>query len=356
MDVYLYECKQWPAFQVNVAETDAMEKRLVERRGFLDGLMSIVGGKEEVAEALSDSLRSSWSIEGINLSDVDIFSSVARRLGLPFPISTTKTYYDGIADVLMDAVHNHAPMTIERILDWQGKIVEGEPGVGKAVFRHDAVYVVTGSLKNTRVIYEGPPASLVSGMMDDFVRFVNGYSFSNLVMAAIAQYYFVAIHPFEDGNGRTARMISDYLLYRGSASRQPAVFVSIEIKKRQKEYYELLDKISRGKSMDITEWVIWFLERLDDAYANAIDKIRLSFKVRSFWERAGKCGLNDRQQAFLDKVLRPDWKGALTAKKYAAMESCHPDTANRDLKKLVSCGLVRQEPGGGKNTHYSIVL
>ncbi len=354
--MFLYQNKDWPAFHVEMGTIRDIEERLIESRGFLAGLTSVVRDENEVRNAIADSLCSSWEIEGISLSERDICSSVARRLGLPFPDSGTRTYYDGIVDVLFDAVQNHEPLTAERILSWQSRIVEADPLVRKGVFRDDTVYVISGNMKkNTKIIYEAPPASDVLSMMDRFIAFVNGHSYPDHIMAAIAQYYFVAIHPFEDGNGRVARIISDYLLSRGSHDL-PIVFLSNELRNKKKEYYALLDKTSRGSSLDVTEWVSWFLERLIDAYATAITKIHMSFKVRAFFTRAKDADLNDRQRKFLERVLRDDWQGALTAKKYAIINSCHPDTANRDLKKLVSAGLVVKEKGGSKNTHYSLIL
>ena len=353
--MYIYQNDGWPDFFIDPETVRPAEDKLLESRGFLNGLLSVVSYKEEMTEALVESLCSSWAIEGINLSEADIYSSIAKRLGIPFPMARTKTYYDGVAEVLLDAVQNHEPLTIDRILSWQEKIVEADPGVKRGVFRDDAVYVMSGSMKNTEIIYEAPPASEVYGMMERFIEFANGHSYPDLIMSAMAQYYFVAIHPFEDGNGRTARIISDYLLYR-SSDYIPAVFVSSEIKMKQREYYALLDKISRGSSMDLTEWVCWFLERLIDAYSNAIEKIRMSFRVRSFFDRMKDLGLNDRQRKFLARVLRDDWNGTLTARKYALITSCHVDTANRDLKKLVDYGLIKMEEGGSKNTHYSVVL
>ena len=108
--------------------------------------------------------------------------------------------------------------------------------------------------------------------------------------------------------------------------------------------------------MNVTEWVSWFLDCLSDAYTNAIDKIQMSLKVRSFFERMKSFDLNERQKKFLERVLRDDWEGPLMAKKYSVITSCHIDTANRDLKKLVAFGLVFQEAGGSKNTHYSVIL
>ena len=353
--MYIYQNIDWPNFIIDEAALKPIESKITELRGFLDGLLSVLRENENVTEAIKDSLCASWAIEGIALSESDIYSSIAKRLGIPFPVTKTKTYYDGIVDVLLDAIQNHDPLTIKRILAWQKKIVELNPGIKRGMFRDDCVYVVSGSMKNTEIIYEAPPATEIGEMMEQFIEFVNGHEYSDPVMAAIAQYYFVAIHPFEDGNGRTARIISDYLLNRNSHNI-PAVFISNEIKKKRDEYYAILNKTSKSTSMDITEWVTWFLERLVDAYSNAIEKIHKSFKVKTFFDQTRNYDLNDRQKKFLERVLRDDWEGPLTAKKYSVITSCHIDTANRDLKKLVAFGLIFQEAGGSKNTHYSVIL
>ena len=228
-------------------------------------------------------------------------------------------------------------------------------GIKRGLFRDDSVYIMSGRYKNSEIIYEAPPASKVGMMMDEFISFVNSGLYSDPVMAAIAHYYLAAIHPFEDGNGRVARIVSDYVMNRSNEGF-PSMFVSSEIKKKQSEYYSILNRISAGSSMDITEWVVWFLERMIDSYITAIARIQDSFRMKAFWERAREHNLNARQLKFLGKVLDEDWKGAITAKKYAAITECHPDTANRDLRKLVGYGLIVKEEGGSKNTHYSVLI
>ena len=354
--MYIYENPDWPFFKFDESVVKPLEDALLEKEYFLDGIMSVViDSKETSAAAIVDSLKDSWAIEGINLSETEIYSSIAKRLDIPFITNKTKSYYDGIVDVLLDAAQNHSKLTIDRILSWQKRIVAENPGVKKGTFRDDSVYDVSGSMKNTVIIYEAPAASEVNQMMDEFLEFVNGHSCSDSVMAAIAQYYFVAIHPFEDGNGRTGRIISDYILCR-SREKLPYVFVSTEIKKKQKEYYSLLERVSKSSSMDITEWIVWFINRMIDGYDNAISKVQKSFKVKAYFERTREFDLNDRQLKFLKRALQEDLEGVITAKKYAAITSCHVDTANRDLKKLVSAGLIIKEEGGSKNTHYTIDL
>ena len=353
--MYLYENPDWPKFIIDKSIIKPAEEMLLREQCFLDGIMSIVPGKGEYAQALAESLEASWAIEGISLSDEDIFSSIAKRLGIPYPVKSTKAYYDGIADVLCDAVENHEPLTIERLLSWHKKISVETPGIKRGLFRDDSVYIMSGRYKNSEIIYEAPPASKVGMMMDEFISFVNSSLYSDPVMAAIAHYYLVAIHPFEDGNGRVARIVSDYVMNRSNEGF-PSVFVSSEIKKKQSEYYSILNRISAGSSMDITEWVAWFLERMIDSYVAAIARIQDSFRMKAFWERAREHDLNARQLEFLGKVLNEDWKGAITAKKYAAITECHPDTANRDLRKLVGYGLIVKEEGGSKNTHYSVLI
>ena len=352
--MYLYEHSDWPNFTVDESLIDPIEKRIKEKALFLDGIMSVISDRKvSEAESIAETLKNSWSIEGVELSDGDIYSSVAKRLDLPYVTRNTKTYYDGIVDVLLDAVENHNNLTLDRLFSWHRKIVEDTPGIKKGCFRDDDVYIVSGSLKNTQIIYEAPKAGKVPAMIYDFLEFVNGRRFSLPVLAAIAQYYFVAIHPFEDGNGREARIISDYILSMDSSSL-PSTFISKEIKMKRAEYYRVLDETSKGSSLDVTPWVVWFLECLLSSYERTIAKIQKSFQVKAFFERADKYDLNERQQKFLSKVLDDEWKGAITAKKYAAITSCHIDTANRDLKKMVKDGLLKQEEGGSKNTHYSI--
>ena len=354
--MFIYENPDWPRFIVNEARLGNRLSLLNERKAFLDGSLSVFADRnQEAAQGLSESLVASWLIEGVSLSEIDVYSSVAKRLGIPYPVKETRPYIDGITAVLLDALQNHSPMTVERLFSWHGDIVAGTPGVVGGRFRTGSIYVVSGKYRNTGIVYEAPPASAVAGMMDDLISFVNHSRYPDPIVSAIAHYFLVAVHPFEDGNGRTARMLSDYILQRNS-DMLPAVLVSSEIKKQQKEYYEILSITSRSSSMDITEWVEWFLCRMCDAYEAGILRVQKSFRVREFFIRAEKYGLNERQMKFLSRVLREDWTGAITARKYAVITGCHPDTANRDLKKLVALGLIRQEEGGSRNTHYSVIL
>lgn len=354
--MYIYENPDWPHFIVDLSRTEKLEDKISELKYFLDGMLMMISDRNsEIASFLSDSLKASWAIEGIDLSDIDIYSSIAKRLGIPYAVKNTKSYYDGITDVLFDAVTNHCELSVDRILYWHKKIVDGNPGIRKGSFRDGSVYVVSGKHKNTEIVYEAPPAASVPTMMNDFIAFINSHKYSDSVMAAVAHFFFVAVHPFEDGNGRIARIISDYLLSRSSDSL-PAAFVSTEIKKKQSEYYGMLRAASLSTSMDITDWVVWFLEKMIDAYNASIIKVHMSFKVREFFQRAERFNLNDRQMKFLKKILNEDREGKITAKKFAVITGCHPDTANRDLKKLVDCGLLMKEEGGSKNTHYSILL
>ena len=352
--MYIYENPEWPHFTFDNEIVSTCEKREFRLRCFLEGILSVLTDRRlREVDVLSASLASSWAIEGINLSERDVYSSIVRRLGLPYHAERTSAYYDNVSDVLLDAVENHDDLTLERLLSWHRKIVEINPGVKRGCFRSDAVYVISGGYKNREVIYEAPPAHEVPRMMEDFISFINSGMYSDALMSGIAQLYLVEIHPFEDGNGRVARLVSDYVLSKHSRTL-PGVLISSQIKKKQKDYYKILDKTSKG-NMDITEWCIWYLERLIEAEEDAIRTLQHSFAVKAFFDRAECMGLNDRERKMLGKVLSSDWVGAITAKKYAAICSCHPDTANRDLKKLVEKGLITKE-GEGRSTRYHVVL
>ena len=152
--MYLYENPDWPKFIIDQNTIRPAEEMLLRVQSFLDGIMSIVPGKGEYAQALAEFLEASWAIEGIILSNEDIFSSIAKRLGIPYPAKSTKAYYDGIADVICDAVENHEPLTIERLLFWHKKISAETPGIKRGLFRDDSVYIMSGRYKNSEIIYE----------------------------------------------------------------------------------------------------------------------------------------------------------------------------------------------------------
>lgn len=351
---YLYDLPSWPNFKVDETAIRQKENEVISLKGHLDGILSIIRPTEEdKALILSKATKDSWQIERINLDEDEIYSSISKRLGLPFYKRETKEYYDEITDVILDAVTNHEDMTLDRLLKWHSKIVSNEAGIKKGELRKGPVYVVSGSLKNQKVLYEGLEASLVPAFIQEFISFLNTSKYSDFITAAIAHHYFISIHPFEDGNGRTARIICDYIINK-SCTDLPAVFISTEIKRKQKEYYEEINAANNG-DMNITRWTMWFLDRIIDAYCNAIDMIKRSYEIKELFNKAKGSNLNERQIKVLGIILKEDWKGFITAKKYASITQCHVDTANRDLKKLVSLGFIKKNDGGSKNTSYSIL-
>lgn len=296
--------------------------------------------KKTIEEAIIAESKASWEIEGINLYATDIYSSIAKRINISSPGMNIKVYYDDITNTLHDSVLNHEKLTVDRLLSWHKKVVENNPGINKGEFRSGPVYVVSGQFKNRKIIYEAPDENHVTKIIDAFIDFINTATYSKPILAAIASYYFVAIHPFEDGNGRMSRIIGDYILNKGTKFL-PAVYISAEIKKKQKEYYAILETTSL-ESMGITMWIAWFLHQLSDSYDSAINKIQKSFKVKQIFLEAERLKLNERQLKLLENMLSDDWKGNITAKKYA----------NMNLKKLEQYGLITKDLVGSKNTNY----
>lgn len=143
--MYIYENPDWPHFIVDLSRTEKLEDKISKLKYFLDGMLMMISDRNsEIASSLSDSLKASWAIEGIDLSDIDIYSSVAKRRGIPYAVKNTKSYYDGITDVLFDTVTNHCELSVDRILYWYKKIVDENPSIRKGSFRDGSVYVVSG--------------------------------------------------------------------------------------------------------------------------------------------------------------------------------------------------------------------
>jgi Fic family protein len=229
--------------------------------------------------------------------------------------------------------------------------------------------VVSGALGKEKVHFQAPDALLVEKEMNQFLDWFNDHSeiihpnrinlndgqtnsIDLVIKAAIAHLWFVTIHPFEDGNGRITRALTDLLLAQSDKSNQRFYSMSAQIRIERKHYYELLEKTQKG-NLDITEWIVWFLNCLIDALKST-DAILLNvlFKA-SFWTKHSKTEINERQRKLLNKLL-DGFDGKLTSSKWAKIAKCSKDTAIRDLNDLIDKNILQKDPAGGRSTNYEL--
>jgi len=213
--------------------------------------------------------------------------------------------------------------------------------------------VVSGPIGRERVHFEAPAAERLVDEMEQFLAWFNGSAEVDPVLkAGIAHFWFVTIHPFEDGNGRIARAIADLLLARADRLSHRFYSMSAQIEAERKAYYRALERAQRG-DVDITLWVAWFLGCLERALDASDGRLAGVLRKARLWQRINPTGVNDRQRTVINRMLN-DFRGFLSTSKYAKLAKCSPDTALRDIRELLEIGVLMQNPGGGRSTSYRL--
>ncbi len=319
---------------------------------------------EALLETLTLDVLKSAEIEGELLNPEQVRSSIAQRLGMELAgIIPTDRHVDGMVDMMIDATRNcFNPLTKERLFDWHAALFPmGRSGIFKitvADWRKDLagkMQVVSGPAGREKVHFQAPDASLVELEMNRFLQWFNEENNLDLVIkAAIAYLWFVTIHPFQDGNGRITRALTDMLLGQSDKSTQRFYSMSAQIRIERKEYYEILEKTQKG-DLDITEWITWFLSCLIHAL-HATEKMLNRVLVKAaFWNKHSNTILNGRQKRVLNQLLDP-FEGKLTSLKWAKMSKCSKDTAIRDINDLINKGILQKETAGGRSTNYKLKM
>lgn len=365
MKAYIHQKENWPSFTWN---SESIVKLLSEARnlqGRLIGRMETLGfdlREEAILETFTLDVIKSSEIEGEYLNPEQVRSSIARRLGMEIAGSVASDRnVDGVVELMVDATKNaFKPLSADRLFDWHSALFPtGRSGIYKIIvadWRKDTtgpMQVVSGALGKEKVHFQAPDSSLVNTEMKQFLAWFNENLTNDLVIkAAVAHLWFVTIHPFDDGNGRIARAITDMLLAQSDKGTQRFYSMSAQIRVERKQYYEMLEKTQKG-NLDITEWVQWFLNCLINAL-KASDSVltKVLFKA-NFWNKNAKTLINERQKNMLNKIL-DDFDGKLTSSKYAKISKCSKDTAIRDLNDLIEKNILQKEAAGGRSTNYEV--
>ncbi len=213
--------------------------------------------------------------------------------------------------------------------------------------------VVSGPIGRQHVHYEAPPAGRLDAEMEQFLSWLNGTSREPaLIKAGIGHLWFVTLHPFDDGNGRIARAIGDLLLARADGRSQRFYSLSAQIQRERKAYYGILERTQKG-SLDVTEWLAWFLATLHYAVQQAHQTLDRVLAKARFWQRVAAIPMNERQIKVLDRLL-DGFEGKLTTSKWAALAKCSTDTALRNVNELVQRGVLQKSAASGRSTNYEI--
>jgi Fic family protein len=360
---YIYQHKEWPDFTWDDKVISGILGRVRNVQGQLVGKMNTLGFPLQEEAALStltlDVLKSS-EIEGEKLSRIQVRSSIARRLGMRAAgLVSTDRHVEGVVEMMLDATQNYRqPLVEDRLCGWHAALFPtGRSGMYKinaGCYRTGEMQVVSGAMGKEKVHYEAIAAQRVGVEMRRFLRWLNNSTEDDpVIKAAMAHLWFVTIHPFDDGNGRIARTITDMLFARSDGSPQRFYSMSNQILSERKKYYAALEKSQHG-DMDITHWLDWFLHCLERALLSSDKILQSVFHKADFWNKYSNTPLNDRQRLMLNKLL-DGFKGKLKSSKWAKIAKCSTDTALRDMKDLIEKGILRQEEQGGRSTSYELV-
>lgn len=362
---YAHESEEWPHFRWNA---ELLADRLAAihfRRGALTTAMATLGFEvrqdAELATLVQDVTKSS-EIEGELLDEAQVRSSIARRLGLDHAgLPVPDRNVEGVVEMMLDATRRYAePLDAERIFGWHSALFPtGRSGLFKIAVgawrddRNGPMQVVSGGIGKEKVHFRAPAADRVPQEMERFFDWFESATLDPVLKAAVAHLWFVTIHPLDDGNGRIGRAIVDLALARADGGSQRFYSMSAQIHRDKKDYYAMLERSQKG-TMDITEWIVWFLGRLDAALDSAESVLQIVRRKQAFWDKHRQTDLNERQIKMLNRLME-GFGGKLQTSKYAKITKCSNATALRDLSELVALGILQVDSGArGRSTSYRL--
>lgn len=364
---YIHELAQWPNFSWDEAQVNELVMQTRYQQGRVLGRMESLGFKLQLDASLTtltQEIVKSSEIEGELLPQDQVRSSLARKLRLDVSgIVASSRNVDGIVEMMLDVTQNfNQPLTPERLFRWHKSLFpDGYSGAHKITtgnWRTDEtgpMQVVSGAMGKERIHFEAPAAKRLTGEMKKFLTWFNSTTPMDLVLkSAVAHFWFITIHPFDDGNGRIARAISDLLLARSDTSEKRFYSLSAQIRKERNEYYNHLEQAQSG-SLNITEWLVWYLTCLSHALLSTTEDLNATLVKAKFWEQHKTAAFNARQTLMLNKLL-DGFEGKLNTTKWAKITKTSQDTALRDIQVLIELGVLEKEDSGGRSTSYRIIL
>lgn len=363
---YIYMSKDWPQFTWNAERLVGPLSATRYEQGMLLGRMKDLGYQlknEATLTALTEETVKSSAIEGEELNAESVRSSLARRMGLEAGgTRPADRNVEGIVEMMLDATQHYiSPLTEDRIFGWHAALFPtGRSGMRKiktGAWREGGMEVVSGPEGKQKIHFEAPTADKLESEMNRFLAWFEDKSSVRepLIKAGLAHLYFVTIHPFEDGNGRIARAITEMSLARLEESAQRFYSMSSQIREERKAYYAILESTQKGE-MDVTEWLVWFLDCLGRAIVKAKTLTAAVLEKDAFWRRLKGEGkeVTDRQKEIINRLL-DGFEGKLTTEKWAKLAKTSHDTALRDIQDLIEKGILKQEKAGGRSTAYALL-
>lgn len=361
--IYIWQYPEWPSFTWNDSRLISLLSEVRNLEGKIQGMMDGLGFNVQSMTALNvmteDVLRSN-EIEGVILNSDKVRSSIARHLGIDTAgLPQPDHYTEGVVQIMMDAVTNcNKPLTPERLFNWHAALFPtGRSGmypitVGAYRTGSEPMQIVSGAMGKEKVHYEAPPSDVVPDMMTDFLTWINSDNtvIDPVLKAAVAHLWFVAIHPFDDGNGRLTRTITDMQLAKADGFPLRFYSMSAEILREKKAYYEILEHTT-SNSTDITEWLEWFLNTMKSSILRAKETVKRVVCKSSFWQRHREIPMNERQVRVVN-MLWDGFTGKLTSSKWAKITKTSQATALRDITDLIEKGILTAAADGGRSSNY----
>ena len=362
MEKYIYQYENWTDFTWDDKAINAAFGEVKLLQGKLIGQMNSLGfsGKEEVTlSALTLDVVKSSEIEGEMLNYEQVRSSIARHLGINTAgLVPSSRHVEGVVQMMLDATQQYRlPLTEKRLLGWHAALFptgySGPYEIEVGRYRSGEIQVVSGAMGKEKVHYEAIKPEFVKAEMDLFLHWYNTEEkLDSVLKAAIAHFWFIIIHPFDDGNGRIGRAIADMLLSCAEKSGERFYSMSGQILIERKRYYEVLQKVQHS-SGDITEWIEWFLNCLRNAMLATENTMQKVLRKAEFWKFHEHTSINERQRLMLNKLFG-DFEGKLQTSKWAKITNTSNDTALRDIKDLLEKGILKQTEEGGRNANYKL--
>lgn len=361
---FIHEQLGWPRFSWDNDALAAPLAALRHKQGKHLGRMEALGFNlraEAKLSLLTNEVVHSSAIEGQVLNPEEVRSSIARRLGLDAGGLKPRLEVEGVVEMTLDATQNFAaPLTKERLFGWHASLFPtARSGMRRITVggwrpeEADPMQVVSGPIGREQVHFEAPGAERLESEMARFLEWVNSpLAIDPVLKAGVAHFWFVTIHPFEDGNGRIARAIGDMALSQADGTEDRFYSLSQQIEAERKEYYLQLETAQRG-DVDITGWLMWFLGCLDRAIGSAEETLAAVLRKARLWQRINRRPVNDRQRDVINRML-DGFEGFLTTSKYAKLAHCSHDTALRDIRELLERGIIVRNPGRGRSTSYRL--
>ena len=363
--MYIHERKDWPDFTWDHAAITPLLTDVRHTQGRLLGKMEGLGfhlREEATLATLTQDVIKTSEIEGHKLDTQQVRSSIARRMGIEIAaLPQLDRSVEGIVEVMLDATRHHQkPLDQDRLLGWHAALFPtGRSGMRKITvggWRTDApgpMQVVSGAFGREKVHYEAPPHDRLNAEMTRFLAWLNaGPATDPVLTSALAHFWFVTIHPFEDGNGRIARAIADMALARADGTKDRFYSMSSQIESERKNYYLKLESAQRG-DVNITDWLDWFLGCLDRTIGGADQTLGTVLNKSRLWQRINLRPVNERQRLVINRMLN-GFEGFLSTSKYAKLAKCSTDTALRDVRELLRRVILVQNSSGGRSTSYRL--